>query len=169
MSRPCAVCVSPKREEIDLLLVSGTTNKAVAESTGLSVGQLSRHKRRCLAVTLPPIAEQVITWSDRAETLWALSAQNGDQRAMVAALQTGLKSLEFQIKRQEETQMETHDPETLSDDFRAWPQWASTVVQKYLDSIVENVELPASAWSRPPLEPVERRVIARVPLLPHRS
>lgn len=168
MSRPCAVCISPKREEIDSLLVSGTTNKAVAESTGLSVGQLSRHKRRCLAVTLPSIADQVITWSDRAETLWALSAQNGDQRAMVAALQTGLKSLEFQIKRQEEQSEEPPDSSNLPANFRDWPAWACTVVRKYLDSVIENVEMPRSSWTRPPEEP-ERRVIARVPLLPHRN
>src|SRR5206468_1281013 len=90
MGRPCKCCVDPRRSEIDALVIAGSTSKAVAAAVPtVNASQVSRHKRRCLTVTPLSEAEQIVLWSQRAEELWSLSAQNGDQRAMVAALQTG--------------------------------------------------------------------------------
>ena len=133
MSRPCACCVSPRRSEIDAQIAAGVTSKAVAALVGLSPSQISRHKRKCLAVHPLSEADQIALWSQRAEDLWALSSQNGDQRAMVAALQTGLKSLQFQIEQGAVVQQAAQDVPPLSHSPRDWSEQERARVVEYLD------------------------------------
>jgi hypothetical protein len=165
MGRLCSCCISPKRAEIDMAISSGATSKAIAESVGgVNASQVSRHKRKCLA----PMSEsdQVQLWLGRAEELWHLAGANGDVRGMASAVQQGLRSLEFALKRKEEAQADPLEAVNLPANFKDWPPWASHVAQRYLDSIIQNVELPSPAWAHAP-EP-ERKVIART-LLPIRN
>src|SRR5260370_20362218 len=148
MGRPCAVCISPKREEIDMAIASGVRNKTIAATAGLTPGQISRHKRRCLA----PLSEadQVQLWLSRAEELWNLAGVNGDLRGQATALQQGLKSLEFSIRHRAEEE-QRNDSRTLPENLDQWTESERTKMLAFLDHIILNTALPTAP---PPKVPV---------------
>ncbi len=140
------------------MLASGTSAKTVAETVGLSAGQISRHKRHAFAPMSE--AQELELWSSRADQLYLQAGVNGQVREQCQALAAGLRGLEFRLRRREELQSESPDLSNLPADFRAWPSAAVSVVRQYLDNVIKTVQLPDSLWAHAP----ERKIIARVPL-----
>jgi hypothetical protein len=102
MSRPCSICASPQRQQVDERLCTGVTAKAVADELHLNPDKVRRHKRVCLQPQVLSETEQLSMWADRANEAYLMSGANADVRSMCAALAAGLRTLEMSFKRKEE-------------------------------------------------------------------
>jgi hypothetical protein len=145
MAKGCACCQHPRCGELDAaLLVKSGTLKDLAAVYGVSAFSLSRHKANHLLASPSPdtpltTEEEIRVWLSRAEELWNLAGANGDLRGLATALQQGLRSLEFSIKRQQET--EKAEVRSLPTDMSEWSEAERARMREYIDCIVATTQL----------------------------
>lgn len=79
--KPCSICTHRDRAAIDTALLSGSaTFKRIAETYKTSMGSLSRHKNRCLAVQYQKAEARRQTVENRyQDTLWETHRQLHDR------------------------------------------------------------------------------------------
>lgn len=78
MPRPCSLCQSPQRTEIDAALASGVSYRNIAEQFRISLSAISRHKSHIRQVLQQAerekgkqaVAVTVAVFQERSETLW---------------------------------------------------------------------------------------------------
>ena len=102
MPKPCSLCTSPRRDEIDAALVAGRDSlRNIAERFGTSAPTLLRHRghvperlalaRRDAEVrSAETLAEKLSRLEDDLRRLLAKAEGEGDFRAAIAAVKTAL-------------------------------------------------------------------------------
>jgi hypothetical protein len=141
MSRPCSICASPQRQQVDERLCTGVTAKAVADELHLNPDKVRRHKRVCLQPQVLSETEQLSMWADRANEAYLMSGANADVRSMCAALAAGLRTLEMSFKRKEELQQQ-QEARDLPADPKNWTEAEHARHQAYCDYVLRNMKLP---------------------------
>ena len=102
---PCSVCArADVVQQIDSLLNCGESMTAVSKQFGISRFSLARHLRHRAAETEPPVSAaqlEISKWLSRAEDEYAKAAQDNDTKSAIAAIASGLRAVETQLRTEE--------------------------------------------------------------------
>lgn len=132
MSRPCAACNHPKRNEIDATLIAGTSCREISALFSVSPYSLQRHKEKHLPqiMTKAKDAAEVAHGHDLLKQVWALqrkatslllqAEKSGDVRTALA----GVREVRGCIELLAKITGEISDATTININLN--PQWIET-------------------------------------------
>lgn len=90
----------PRIAEMEADFQRGLSKAQIAAKYLVSKWAVGRHFRK--ASKPETLESQIEKWKLRGDRLWTIAADNSDARGMALAVQSGLRSLELQLKRAQE-------------------------------------------------------------------
>jgi hypothetical protein len=146
MSRPCSVCTSPKRAEIDAALIAGIAHSKIAAEFGSSKASLSRHKVHLMAQISAAdqqrqtehshiLVAQVDQLRQRATNLLDVAEKAGSLAIALQAIREARSCLELLGRISGKLQ----DSRTVNVTVFNSPEW-SRLVRKIVDSLQDFPE-----------------------------
>jgi hypothetical protein len=110
MAKPCGICQSAKRSEIEEALLSGRSVREIAKAFGFSKTRIHAHRQRCIAAAIVKASEgrlaqrgtelvsQIRSLQRKTLETLAEAEEAGDVKAILACVREARENLELEGK-----------------------------------------------------------------------